>query len=187
MRRIIIKHTLLLLAFVLIVNYSIYVPNYYIVYSQNSVNNIKNNNIYSRVTESDDLNITLQFDPQIPNIYQQTKILFQINHLNGSAYIKNVTATVTILDSNGGLYKFNKQELHNGKISINYIFQNIVKNKIIIQLYKDNQGFALASFDIQLPNSAPSVNNYSSNFFSDLFKSISDFFKNFSNKNDNGL
>ncbi len=179
MRRIIIKPTLLLLTFVLIVNYSIFVPNYYIVYSQNLEKNSNNNNIYSRVTESDDLNITMKFDPQIPNIYQQTKILFQINHLNGSEYNKNVTATVTIIDSNGGLYKFDKQELHNGKISINYIFQNVVKNKIIIQLYKDNQGFALDSFDIQLPNSPPPINNNSSNFFSDLFKSISDLFNNF--------
>jgi hypothetical protein len=178
LRIIIIKPTLLLLAFVLIVNYSIFVPNYHIVFSQNSENNINKNNIYSRITESNDLNITMRFDPQIPNIYQQTKILFQINHLNGSEYIKNVTSIVTIIDSNGGLYKFDKQEVHNGKISINYIFQNIVKNKIIIQLYKDNQGFALASFDIQLPNSAHSTNNNSSNFFSDVFKSISDLFKN---------
>jgi hypothetical protein len=121
----------------------------------------------------------MRFDPHIPNIYQQMKILFQINHLNGSGYNKNVTATVTIIDSNGGLYKFNKQDVHNVKISINYIFQNVVKNKIIIQLYKDNQGFALASFDTQIPNSAPSVNNNSGNFFSDLFKSISDLFNNF--------
>jgi hypothetical protein len=178
LKRIIIKPTLILLTFVLIVNYSIFVPKYYIVYSQNLEKN-NNNNIYSRVTESDDLNITMKFDPQIPNIYQQTKILFQINHLNGSEYNKNVTATVTIIDSDGGLYKFDKQELHNGKISINYIFQNVVKNKIIIQLYKDNQGFALDSFDIQLPNSPPLINNNSSNFFSDLFKSISDLFYNF--------
>jgi hypothetical protein len=177
-----IKPALLLLAMVLVVNYSNFVPNYHITYSQNS-----DNTVYSRVSKSDDLNITMRFNPQIPIMYQQTKILFQINHLNGTEYIKNVTATVTIIDNNGGLYKFNKQELHNGMISINYIFQNIVKNKIIIQLYKDNQGFALASFDIQLPNSAPSVNNYSSNFFSDLFKSISDLFKISSNKNGNGL
>jgi hypothetical protein len=174
LRRFTIKSILLLLAFVIIVNYNIYVPKYQIVHSQNS-----ENNIYSRVTESNDLNITMKFDPQIPNIYQQTKILFQINHLNGSEYNKNVTATVTIIDSDGGLYKFDKQELHNGKISINYIFQNVVKNKIIIQLYKDNQGFALDSFDIQLPNSPPLINNNSSNFFSDLFKSISDLFYNF--------
>jgi hypothetical protein len=174
LRRFTIKSILLLLAFVIIVNYNIYVPKYQIVHSQNS-----ENNIYSRVTESNDLNITMKFDPQIPNIYQQTKILFQINHLNGSEYNKNVTATVTIMDSDGGLYKFDKQELHNGKISINYIFQNVVKNKIIIQLYKDNQGFALDSFDIQLPNSPPLINNNSSNFFSDLFKSISDLFYNF--------
>ncbi len=165
-----IKLALLLLALVLIVNYSILVPKYHIIYSQNSDNN--NNNVYSRISDSDDLNITMRFDPQIPIIYQQTKILFQINHLNGSEYIKNVTSTVTIIGSEGGLYRFNKQKLHNGKFSINYIFQNIVKNKIIIQLYKDNQGFVLASFDIQLPNSSPSVNNKSSNFFSELFKNF---------------
>jgi hypothetical protein len=174
LRRFTIKSILLLLTFVIIVNYNICVPKYQIVHSQNS-----ENNIYSRVTESNDLNITMKFDPQIPNIYQQTKILFQINHLNGSGYDKKVTATVTIIDSNGGLYKFDKQELHNGKISISYIFQNVVNNKIIIQLYKDNQGFALATFDTQIPNSAPSVNNNSGNFFSDLFKSISDIFNNF--------
>ena len=33
----------------------------------------------------------MRFEPAIPKIYQQTKILFQVNQLNGSTYHKNLT------------------------------------------------------------------------------------------------
>ena len=62
--------------------------------------------------------------------------------------------------------------MHDGKFFINYIFQNNVQNKIIVQLYKNNSGFALTSFDFQLPNPSTSANNNSGNFFTDLFKNF---------------
>ena len=161
----------------------LFVTNYHIVYSQDFKNNI---NAYSRIFKSNDLNITMQFDPKTPIINKQTKIIFQITHLNGSKDFKNLTATITVLDNEGGLYKFGKQEVNNGKTFINYIFPNNVNNKIIIQLYKNNQGLALASYDIQSSNTSssnpysfPSENNKSNNIFSDLINSFTNIFKNF--------
>ncbi|MGN6350068.1 MAG: hypothetical protein ACTHL3_01245 [Candidatus Nitrosocosmicus sp.] len=123
----------------------------------------------------------MQFEPTAPIAYKQTKILFQINHLNGSSYLSNLSAVITILDTQGGLYKFVKQEIQNGKTSIDYIFPGNVSSKLIIQLYKNNQGYALDYFDVKTPypSSTFSGNNSLNNFFSDLSKSISDFFKNF--------
>ena len=167
-----IKSALIIMVLVLIINFSIFVSTHQITYSQNSQNN-NSGNIYSWVSKRDNLNITMQFEPKNPVIYYQTKILFKINNLNGSEYVKNITAIVTILDSEGGLYKFGKQKVIDGKTFINYIFPNSGKNKIILQLYENNSGLALASFDVQLRNSSPSTNdNNSGNFFSDLFKNF---------------
>jgi hypothetical protein len=162
----------LILALGLITNSGIFVSNYQIVYSQYTGNNTSNY-IYSWVSKSIDLNITIQFEPKIPIIYYQTKILFYVNHLNGSGYDNNITAFVTVLDNEGGLYKFGNLKLSDGKFFVNYIFQNNLQNKIIVQLYKNNSGFALASFNIQLHASAPPpANNNSGNFFSNLFKNF---------------
>ena len=160
----------------------IIVPNFHTEYSQNlrnNSNNINNNNVYSMINKSNDLNITMQFKPTTPIANEQTKILFHINHLNGTGYSHNLTAVVTILDTEGGLYKFAKQELKDGKVFINYIFPNNVSSKIIIQLYKNNQGYALASFDTKTPSFSTFANNKSNDFFSYLSKSISEFFQNF--------
>ncbi len=137
-----IKSALIIMVLVLIINFSIFVSTHQITYSQNSQNN-NSGNIYSWVSKRDNLNITMQFEPKNPVIYYQTKILFKINNLNGSEYVKNITAIVTILDSEGGLYKFGKQKVIDGKTFINYIFPNSGKNKIILQLYENNSGLAL--------------------------------------------
>ena len=63
--------------------------------------------------------------------------------MNGSKDFKNLTAFITILGNEWGLYKHGKQEVNDGKVFINYIFPNNINNKIIIQLYKNDQGFAL--------------------------------------------
>lgn len=166
-----IKSESIILVLVLIINFSIFTNNYHIVYSLYSENNTSNN-VYSSINKSDSLNISMRFEPAIPKIYQQTKILFQVNQLNGSAYHKNLTATVTILDKEGGLYKFGNLKMHDGKFFINYIFQNNLQNKIIVQLYNNNSGFALTSFDFQIPKPFTPVNNNSGNFFTDLFKNF---------------
>jgi hypothetical protein len=153
------------------INSCFFVSNYNLIYSQYTKDNTSNY-VYSWVSKSADLNITMQFEPKIPIIYYQTKMLFYITHLNGSEYGKNITAFVTILDNVGGLYKFGNLKVSEGKFFVNYIFQNNLQNKIIVQLYKNNSGFALASFNIQLPTYTTSANNNSSNFFSDLFKNF---------------
>jgi hypothetical protein len=168
----------LILVLVLIINLSIVVPNYYMVHSANS-ENINNSNVYSRISKSNDLTITMQFEPKIPIIYHQTKIFFQINHLNGSEYVKNLTAFVTILNKDGGLYKFGNLKVSHEKFFINYIFQNNMQNKIIVQLYRNNSGVALASFDFQLLNTSTSTNNDPANLVLNLFKNFLDLFKYF--------
>jgi hypothetical protein len=123
----------------------------------------------------------MRFEPKNPIANKQTKILFQINHLNGSAYNNNLIAVITILDSQGGIYKFGKQDVNDGKAFADYIFPSNINSKVIIQLYKNNQGYLLSSFDIKPTNpSSPFItsNNFF-NVFSNISKSISDFFKNF--------
>jgi hypothetical protein len=179
-----IKQSLYFLLFILIINQSnVFVLRFSIIYAQNLTNNPSNinNNIYSKINKLGDLNITMQFEPKNPTPNKQTKILFQINHLNGSAHYNNLTAVITILDSQGGIYKFAKQEVKDGKAFADYIFPSNVNSKVIIQLYKNNQGYFLSSFDIK-PLTSPflfTINNNFFNFFSNISKSISDFFKNF--------
>jgi hypothetical protein len=173
----------ILLFILIVIQLNFFIHNFHSIYSQNFKNNNNNasNNVYSKISKTDDLNITMQFEPKAPIANKQTKILFQINHLNGSSYLSNLLAVITILDTQGGLYKFGKQEVQNGKTSIDYIFPGNVSSKVIIQLYKNNQGYALDYFDVKTPypSSTFSANNSLNNFFSDLSKSISDFFENF--------
>ena len=171
MEKLKIKSGQLILILGLIINPGFFVSNSHIVYSQYTKNNTSDY-VYSWVSKLADLNITMQFEPKIPIIYYQTMMLFYINHLNGTEYGKNMTAFVTILDNEGGLYKFGNLKVSDGRFFVNHIFQNNLQNKIIVQLYKNNSGFALASFDIQLPHSTTSANNNSGNFFSDLFKNF---------------
>ena len=179
-----IKKSIYFLLFILIIIQSnVVVSNFKIIYSQNLINKTTNinNNIYSKIDKADDINITMRFEPKNPIANKQTKILFQINHLNGSAHYNNLIAIITILDSQGGIYKFGKQEVNDGKAFADYIFPSNVNSKVIIQLYKNNQGYFLSSFDVKSTNaSSPFItsNNFF-NVFSNISKSISDFFKNF--------
>ena len=54
--------------------------------------------------------------------------------------VKNITSFVTILDNECGLYKFGNLKVSDGKFFLNYIFQNKLQNKIILQLYRIIQG-----------------------------------------------
>ncbi len=67
-----------------LIHYSYFFYNGYIAYSQNTDKNATNVNSHSWVSKSNNLNITMDLDPKIPIIDQQTKISFQIKNFNGS-------------------------------------------------------------------------------------------------------
>ncbi len=162
----ILKSTLVIIVLLVVVNSNVCFSSYNLVYSQNTKNkNSTNSNSWT--SKADDLSITMHLEPKIPIIDKQTKITFEIKNFNNTGYVKNITAAATITDSDGRLFKFNKQQVSDGKYSINYIFPSSGEDKIILQLYKNNLGFALASFDIKVPSTS---NNTTNNIFSGLFK-----------------
>ena len=139
------------------------------VFSQNGVTNVISNNTW--ISKRDNLNITMQTMPEIPIIDEKTKISFEIRKLNDSKFIEDFNARVTITDDAGRLFKFNNQYIPvpNGKFSVEYIFPDYGKQKIILQLYRNESAFAVGYFNIVIPQTKqpPSPND---NFLANLFK-----------------
>lgn len=138
-----------------------------------NANNNYVHNVYSSIGKSNYLVINMQFEPNIPLYYKQTKILFHIDNLINSN-IKNLTAFVTILDNSGSIYKYGNLKVINGKFFINFIFQNYLQNKIIVQLYSNKSGVALTTFDFQIHPPQSTKKTEPENplfiFFKNLFK-----------------
>ncbi|HEY6534630.1 MAG TPA: hypothetical protein VIY08_02300 [Candidatus Nitrosocosmicus sp.] len=134
--------------------------------------NTKNNyinTVYSSIGKSNLLTMNMQFDPKDPIYYKQTKILFHISNLINTNF-KNLTAFVTILDNSGSIYKYGHLKIINGNFFINFIFQNYLQNKIIVQLYLNKSGVALTTFDFQIYPLTPK--NFPQNPFLDFFQKL---------------
>ncbi len=136
-----------------------------------NINNNYTHKVYSSIGKSNYLIINMEFDPKIPIYYKQTKILFHVHNLI-NPNIKNLTAFVTILDKSGGLYKFGNLKVINHRFFINFIFQNYLQNKIVVQLYSNKSGGALTSFDFQIYPSQSTKKYESQNPFLDFFKNL---------------
>ncbi len=164
---------------------AILVFNCFVVYPQKLQSSINNDGDYSWIGKTERLNVTIILDPKVPKVYHQTHILFEISSLNGSDQARNITAIATIIGSDGEIYKFGKQEVQDGKYSINYIFPNDYKNKILLQIYKNGFGLALASFDVKATNTTtipPTLSDNSNpdrlgNLLANLLNSLFGFFR----------
>ncbi len=120
------------------------------------------------VSKKDNLNISIALDPAVPIVDKSTKISFEIKKLNNSfsPTFSNFSAKVTMTDSEGRLFKFEKQNIINNKFFVNYIFPSNGTDRAILQLFKNGIPFTIGSFDIIVPL-APVQDN---NFFTNLFK-----------------
>lgn len=133
---------------------------------------VKNN---SRISERDNLNISLKLEPQVPIIDQFTRLSFEVRNLNDSTLIDNLNAKVTLTDHDGRLYKFENKTIpiSEGQFSVDYIFPNDDEHRIILQLYKNTTPFTVGSFDLAIPLSVtPSENEKSINPLTDFFNSL---------------
>ncbi len=67
-----------------------------------------------------------------------------------------MTANVTILDSDGRLFKFAEQPVSDGIFSVIYIFPNDdVLNNIIVQMKRNSTAFGVAAFEVYVPHTYP--------------------------------
>ncbi|WP_148685458.1 hypothetical protein [Candidatus Nitrosocosmicus hydrocola] len=108
------------------------------------------------ISQRDDLNITIKLVPNVPVIDENTKILFEVIHLNNSRPYEDLNTRVTITDHDGRLFKFENKlmPITNGQFSINYIFPDDGEHRIILQLYKNTTPFTVSSFDLLIPHPA---------------------------------
>lgn len=108
------------------------------------------------ISQRDDLNISIKLVPTVPVIDENTKILFEVIHLNTSRPYEDLNTRVTITDHDGRLFKFENKlmPITNGQFSINYIFPDDGEHRIILQLYKNTTPFTVSSFDLLIPHPA---------------------------------
>ena len=138
-------------------------------FSQNSMD--KNSNTQSIwISKRENLNISISLDPKVPIVDQNTKISFDIKKLNPSlpANLDNISGKITIVDSDGRLFKFGNKNVTDNKFFVNYIFPSDGQNKIILQLYKNKVPFTIGSFNLNISLPKPQNND----FFANLFKGL---------------
>lgn len=107
------------------------------------------------ISKRDNVNITMNLDPKVPIIDQQTKIEFDISKLNNSGIYDNMHAKVTVTDSAGRLFKFPVKDVSDGKFDISYIFPGDGEHRIILQLYVNDTPFTVGSFEVIIPSTPP--------------------------------
>jgi hypothetical protein len=130
--------------------------------------------VNSWISKKDNLNITITLDPKIPIVDKSTKISFDVKKLNNSinTNFTNLTAKVTIADSDGRIFKFAQQNIIDNKFIVNYIFPTNGTDRIILQIYKNEIPFAIGSIDLNVPIVQSQPSSPDNNFFTNLFKGL---------------
>ncbi len=130
--------------------------------------------VNSWISKKDNLNITVTLDPKIPIVDKSTKISFEVKKLNNSinTNFANLTAKVTMADSDGRIFKFGQQNITDNKFLVNYIFPNNGTDRIILQIYKNEIPFAIGSIDLNVPLIQSQSSSPDNNFFTILFKGL---------------
>jgi hypothetical protein len=134
-------------------------------FSQN-IPNQNTTNIHSWISKKDNLNMSIKLDPQTPIVDQNTKISFEIKKLNNSipANFANLSVKVTMVNSDGEIFKFGKQNIIDNRFVVNYKFPNNGIDRAIFQLYKNEKPFDIGSFDINVPIPPPPINPFTNLF-----------------------
>ncbi len=140
--------------------------------SSNNNNNNNNTNtnmttLHPWISKKNNLNISVKIEPQTPIVDQDTKLTFEVKKLNNATpanFAKSVK--VTMVNSDGEIFKFAKQNITNNTFTVTYKFPNVGVDRAIIQLYKTAVPFDIGAFDINVPNPPQS------NIFSNLFKGL---------------
>ncbi len=136
--------------------------------SNNSNNTIANMTaLHPWISKKNNLNITMKIEPRTPIVDQDTKLTFDVEKLNNDVPANFAkTVKVTMVNSDGEIFKFTKQNITNNTFTVTYKFPNVGVDRAIIQLYKNTVPFDIGAFDINVPNPPQS------NVFSNLFKGL---------------
>ncbi|WP_458747313.1 hypothetical protein [Candidatus Nitrosocosmicus sp. T] len=118
----------------------------------------------SWISERDNLNVTMSLTPKVPTVDQPTELQFEIRELISGIPYNNLTANVTIVDSDGRLFKFAQQPVSDGIFSVIYIFPDDALNTIIVQIKRNSTAFGAAAFEVDVPHTSPG------DFWSQLFQ-----------------
>jgi len=136
--------------------------------SSNNNNTIANMTaLHPWISKKNNLNITIKIEPRTPIVDQDTKLTFDVKKLNNDVPANFAkTVKVTMVNSDGEIFKFAKQNISNNTFTVTYKFPNVGVDRAIIQLYKNAVPFDIGAFDISVPNPPQS------NIFSNLFKGL---------------
>jgi hypothetical protein len=167
-----IKNVLKIICIIPIFMVLLFYFNHYVLininssFSQNSVD--KNNSPNIWISKRENLNISITLDPKVPIPDQNTKISFDIKKLDSSisSNLNNISGKITIVDSDGRLFKFDNKNITGNKFFVNYIFPSDGQNKIILQLYKNKVPLTIGYFNLNISLPKPPNND----FFANLFK-----------------
>ena len=91
--------------------------------SSNNNNITKMSTLHPWISKKNNLNISIKIDPQTPIVDKDTKITFQVKKLNDAIpanFAKSVK--VTMVNSDGEIFKFPKQNITNKKAQIIHFF-----------------------------------------------------------------
>jgi hypothetical protein len=114
-----------------------------------------------------DIKILFTPSPEYPSVGNSTQLIFSIQDLKTGSHIKNVTATVTVINNltaniDTGVSKgstrdftiFKNIAASNGSFSVNYRFPQAGTHQIIVGIKSKNNVFVgLASFNVLVPSS----------------------------------
>ncbi|VFJ15160.1 hypothetical protein [Candidatus Nitrosocosmicus franklandus] len=119
------------------------------------------------ISERENLKITMNLEPKIPIIDQWTLISFEIRNLTSDDLLleNGLLVNATITDHDGRLFKFPQKSVKDGMFNLEYIFPDDGQHRIILQFYKSNIAFIVASFDLTVPHPQPATD-----FWSQLFQ-----------------
>ena len=97
----------------------------------------------------------MNLTPKVPTVDQPTEIQFDIRELNTGKPYREMTANVTILDSDSRLFKFAEQPVSDGIFSVIYIFPDDALNNIIVQMKRNSTAFGVTAFEVDVPHTNP--------------------------------
>ncbi len=95
------------------------------------------------------MQILFTYSPGNPVINTPTNLKFSVDNLLTGNHLKNLLATVVIINNNGGVFKFKNIIAPNGNFSVDYSFPELGIYQVITRIDSTNSSLlALASFKV---------------------------------------
>jgi hypothetical protein len=102
------------------------------------------------VDDENDVKIQFDYQPKKPEINNYNQLNFIIQDLGTGKHLKNLTASVTIPNSDP-IYKFDNLTVADGDFGVICPFLDQGQHQVILSIRSENYALALASFNMTIP------------------------------------